>query len=210
MACCDEDACASKSPVIDPLYRRILIIALVLNALMFVVEVVAGSTAGSNALLADALDFLGDAANYGISLYVLGQVLRWRARAALLKGITMGLFGLWVLGRSVQDIWSGVPPQAMTMGVVGILALLVNVGVALLLYRYRSGDSNMESVWICSRNDAIGNVAVVLAAVAVAYTGAAWPDVVVAIGMALLALSGAWRIITKARQEMKQEALIAG
>lgn len=205
MACCDEDVCASKKPVIDPVYRRVLVIALIVNALMFSVEVVAGSAAGSNALLADALDFLGDAANYGISLYVLGQLLVWRARAALLKGITMGLFGLWVLGKTTYAVWAGVPPEAFTMGVVGALALAANVFVALLLYRYRTGDSNMQSVWICSRNDAIGNVAVMLAALGVGITGSAWPDLAVAFGMAALALTGAAQVIRQARQELQAE-----
>lgn len=206
MACCENDACGRQTPVVDPLYRRILVIALVVNALMFGVEVVAGSAAGSNALLADALDFMGDAANYGISLYVLGMALVWRARAALIKGVTMGLFGVWVLGKTVHDVWAGTPPEAVTMGVVGGLALLANVSVAFLLYRYRNGDSNMQSVWICSRNDAIGNIAVIVAAVAVGMTGRAWPDLLVAFGMAALALSGAWQVIRQAHHELQEEA----
>lgn len=205
MACCEEDVCSRQAPVVDPLYRRILMIALVVNAAMFGVEVVAGSAAGSNALLADALDFMGDAANYGISLYVLGMVLVWRARAALIKGLTMGLFGVWVLGKTVHDLWSGIPPEAIAMGVVGVLALAANVLVAFLLYRYRNGDSNMQSVWICSRNDAIGNIAVIGAAVAVGMTGRAWPDLLVAFGMAALALSGAWQVIRQARNELQEE-----
>lgn len=206
MACCDNDGCGSeKKAVVDPHYRRILMLALVLNASMFGVEVVAGSAAGSNALLADALDFLGDAANYGISLFVLGMALQLRARAALLKGLTMGLFGLWVLGKASWDIFHGTPPEAFTMGVVGALALATNFSVAFLLYRYRSGDSNMKSVWICSRNDAIGNIAVMLAAVGVGLTGSAWPDLAVALGMALLALSGATQVIKQARVEMKTQ-----
>lgn len=206
MACCEDDVCSRQAPVVDPLYRRILMIALVVNAAMFGVEVVAGSAAGSNALLADALDFMGDAANYGISLYVLGMALVWRARAALIKGVTMGLFGLWVLGKTVHDLWSGIPPEAITMGVVGALALAANVLVAFLLYRYRNGDSNMQSVWICSRNDAIGNIAVIGAAVAVGMTGRAWPDLLVAFGMAALALSGAWQVVRQARNELQEEA----
>lgn len=204
MACCDHDTCGSENqPVVDTRYRRILMLALVLNAGMFGVEVVAGSTAGSNALLADALDFLGDAANYGISLFVLGMALQVRARAALLKGVTMGLFGLWVLGKTAWDMFHGVPPEAFTMGVVGALALFTNLLVAFLLYRYRGGDSNMQSVWICSRNDAIGNIAVMLAALGVGLTGSAWPDIAVAFGMALLALAGAAQVVRQARAEMQ-------
>lgn len=205
MACCEHDSCASSKPVVDTRYRRILMIALILNALMFGVEVIAGSAAGSNALLADALDFLGDAANYGISLFVLGMALQMRARAALLKGLTMGLFGLWVLGKASYDLFHGTAPEAFTMGVVGALALATNLSVAFLLYRYRTGDSNMQSVWICSRNDAIGNIAVMLAALGVGLTGSAWPDIAVAFGMALLALSGAAQVIKQARVEMKAQ-----
>mgnify|MGYP001765066903 CR=1 FL=1 len=205
MACCEDDVCSRQAPVVDPLYRRILVIALVINAAMFGVEVVAGTAAGSNALLADALDFMGDAANYGISLYVLGMVTVWRARAALVKGMTMGLFGVWVLGSTVHDMWTGIPPEAVTMGLVGGLALAANVTVAFLLYRYRNGDSNMQSVWICSRNDAIGNIAVITAAVAVSTTGHAWPDLLVAFGMAGLALGGAWQVVRQARHELREE-----
>lgn len=206
MACCEHDSCSSSAkPVVDLRYRRILLLALLLNAAMFGVEIVAGTTAGSNALLADALDFLGDAANYGISLFVLGMALQIRARAALLKGLTMGAFGLWVLGRTIYGLWAGIPPEAVTMGVVGALALGVNLLVAFLLYRYRSGDSNMQSVWICSRNDAIGNVAVMLAAVGVGVTGSAWPDLLVAAGMALLALTGAAQVLRQAHIEIKAQ-----
>lgn len=203
------DSCASKVPVVDPQYRRILVIALLVNLVMFIIEIMAGSAAGSSALLADALDFLGDAANYGISLYVLGHALVWRARASLLKGATMGVFGLWVLYSTVERLLAGQVPEASTMGIVGLLALLSNVGVALMLYRYRTGDSNMQSVWICSRNDAIGNIAVMCAAGGVWLTASAWPDVVVALGMAVLAISGATQIIRAALHELREEKGIA-
>lgn len=198
-------SCASDTPVVDARYRRILIIALLVNLAMFIVEVMAGSAAGSSALLADALDFLGDAANYGISLYVLGHALVWRARASLLKGATMGVFGLWVMYSTVERLLAGQVPEASTMGIVGLLALLSNVGVALLLYRYRTGDSNMRSVWICSRNDAIGNIAVICAAAGVWLTANAWPDVVVALGMAVLAISGAIQIVRAALHELHEQ-----
>lgn len=196
------DSCSSSAPVIDQRYRRVLIIALVLNLLMFIVEFSAGSSANSSALLADALDFLGDAANYGISLFVLGHALTWRARASLIKGLTMASFGAWVLYVTISRLLVGEVPEASTMGVVGFLALITNVGVALMLYRYRSGDSNMESVWICSRNDAIGNIAVMIAAFAVWQTASFWPDVIVALIMAGLALTGAYRIIRSALNEL--------
>jgi Co/Zn/Cd efflux system component len=164
----------------------VLWVALVLNGSMFLTEIVAGLAAGSAALQADAVDFLSEAANYGISLFVLGLVLVWRARAALVKGVSMSLLGLWVAGNTLWHAVIGTLPAAEVMGVVGVLALLVNGGVAFLLFRYRGGESNMRSVWICSRNDALGNVAVMLAALGVFGTGTGWPDIIVASVMAVL------------------------
>ena len=192
------------SPGNHPRYRRILWIALVANAAMFGVEIVGGLHAGSVSLLADALDFAGDAANYGISLYVLSMGLVWRARAALLKGLTMGVFGVAVLAKTAWMLGAGSPPEPYTMGAIALAALAVNVGVALLLYRYREGDANMVSVWLCSRNDAIGNIAVVFAAVGVFGTGSAWPDLLVATVMASLALSAAVSVVRRARGELAQ------
>lgn len=197
-----DHCCAAPTPSADPAWRRILWIALLLNAAMGAVEIAGGLSAGSVALLADAIDFFGDAANYGISLAVLSMAPVWRPRAALIKAASMAAFGLFVLGRAAWAAQSGVPPEPFTMGAVAALALAVNVGVALLLYRYRTGDSNMRSVWICSRNDALGNVAVAVAALGVFGTGAAWPDLVVAAGMAALALSGAWSVMRQARGEL--------
>jgi Co/Zn/Cd efflux system component len=135
---------------------------------------------GSASLQADALDFFGDAANYAISLGAAGMALQWRARAALVKGGTLLAFALWVLGSTAWHAWFGTVPQAELMGVVRIAALLANRGVALMLYRFRGSDANMRSVWIWSRNDAIGNLAVMLAATGVFGTGTGWLDVVVA------------------------------
>ena len=184
-------------------YRRVLMAALVINAGMFVVELVSGAGAGSSALQADALDFLGDAANYGISLMVLAAALQTRAWAAVAKGVTMGFFGLWAIGQAFRIALTGVVPSAPVMGVVGALALLANLSVAVMLYRYRTGDSNMRSVWLCTRNDAIGNLAVIAAASGVFATGRGWPDVVVALVMAALALQGAWRVLRQARAELR-------
>ncbi len=155
-----ESCCPAPSPNASPEYRRVLWIALVVNAAMFAVEAAAGLAAGSVSLQADALDFFGDAANYGLSLSVLSMALVWRARAALVKGISMGLFGLWVIGAATMNVLGDTLPNAPTMGVIGFLALIANAGVAVLLYRFREGDANMRSVWLCTRNDAIGNVAV--------------------------------------------------
>jgi Co/Zn/Cd efflux system component len=154
MARCANDHCSSDTRQPDGRYRRVLGVALVLNGGMFLTEIVAGLAAGSAALQADAVDFLSDAANSGISLSVLGLVLVWRARAALVKGVSMGLLGLWVAGNTLWHAVMGTLPAAEVMGVVGVLALRVNGGVAFMLYRYRGGDSNMRSVWICARNDA--------------------------------------------------------
>lgn len=183
--------------------RLVLWIALLLNVAMFVVELGAGLVAGSTSLLADSVDFLGDAANYGIALAVLPLALVWRARAALLKGISMGLFGLWVAAMAVRHAVTGTLPEPLTMGAVGVLALVVNVVVAVMLYRFRTGDSNMRAVWICSRNDALGNLAVMAAASGVFATGTPWPDIAVAALMATLAIWGSAQVIAQARGELR-------
>lgn len=202
--CCEHDT--PKPEAIHNLarYRKILWVALVVNAGMFLVEIGAGLQAGSLALLADAVDFAGDALNYGVSLAVLASALAWRARAAILKAASMMGFGLYVLGAALWSLWHGEVPQAFTMGAVAVLALLVNLGVAWMLYAFREGDANMRSVWLCSRNDAIGNVAVLLAALGVFGTGSAWPDLVVASLMAALALHGGWSVLRQARAEIGQ------
>ena len=201
-----DSCCPAPAPDVSQAYRRVLWIALAVNAVMFAVEAGAGLAAESVSLQADALDFLGDAANYGLSLSVLSMGLIWRARAAMVKGISMGLFGLWVIGAAAMNVLGDTVPDAPTMGVVGFLALVANVGVALMLYRYREGDANMRSVWLCTRNDAIGNVAVMVAAVGVFGTGTLWPDIAVAAVMATLALSAAVETIRTARRELVGEA----
>ena len=201
--CCNDHHCPDSRPLDSPAWRRALWIALAVNAGMFLAEIVAGAAAGSASLQADALDFLGDAANYAISLSVAGMALAWRARAALLKGASLGVLGLWVLASTGWHAYAGTLPQAEVMGVVGVLALLANAGVALMLYRYRGGDANMRSVWICSRNDAIGNVAVLLAAAGVFGTGTGWPDLAVATIMAALGISGGWQIVRQAWAELR-------
>lgn len=183
-------------------FARVLWIALAVNALMFGVEIVAGLRSGSVALLADAIDFFGDAANYGVTIAVLSLGLAWRARAALLKAASMLAFGAAVLGKAVWSMSQGLPPEAITMGLVGALALAANLGVAGLLYAFRRGDANMRGVWLCTRNDAIGNVAVMLAALGVFGTGTAWPDLAVAGVMASLALGAGWSVMRQARREL--------
>lgn len=207
-SCCSH-GCAAPTASQSPRYRRILWAALLINAAMFAVELAGGWRAGSVSLLADAVDFFGDAANYGISLMVLGLALSLRARAALFKGLSMGAFGIFVLGKSAWSAVAGTVPEPVTMGVIGALALLANVAVAVMLYAWREGDANMRSVWLCSRNDAIGNLAVMVAALGVFGTGHGWPDLAVAAVMGTLALSAARSVIRQARSEMQPTAVRA-
>jgi Co/Zn/Cd efflux system component len=190
-------------PERQSLYRRVLWAVFVINAGMFAVEIGAGLTAGSVSLQADALDFLGDAANYAISLFVVGMVLRYRAAAALAKGATMGLFGAWVIAITAWHAWHGTLPQAFTMGAIGAAALAANAASFGLLWTHRVGDANMRSAWICTRNDVLGNLAVLLAALGVFGTGSGWPDVIVAAIMAALALQGASIVVVRALAELR-------
>ncbi len=199
-SCCNHEPEPQGKP--DPKYRRILWIALIVNALMFVVEIIFSWQAGSVSLLADSIDFLGDAANYGLSLWVLAMSVQIRAKASLVKAASMAVFGAVVLIHTLWNAIGGVLPDAQTMTLIGFLALVANVGVAALLYAYRNGDSNMRSVWLCTRNDALGNLAVIVAALGVFGTGTAWPDLIVAVIMATLALTAAWQVIKQARGEL--------
>jgi Co/Zn/Cd efflux system component len=197
-------SCCSPAPAsADPKFRQALWIALAVNLVMFVAELAASWSSGSVSLLADAVDFFGDAANYALSLAVLSMALHVRAKAAIVKAACMAAFGVFVLGRAAWALQAGTPPEPVTMGVVAAFALLANVGVAVLLFRYRTGDANMRSVWICSRNDALGNLAVGLAAVGVFGTGTAWPDVLVAVLMATLAITGGASVLRHARVELR-------
>lgn len=197
---CSCSAPEPKAPA--PGFRRALWLALWVNLAMFFVEGLASLQSGSVSLMADAIDFFGDSANYILSLTVLSMGMVWRGRAALVKGVTMVVFGLVVWGRAIWVAHSGLTPEPLTMGAVGALALLANVAVALLLFRFRSGDSDMRSVWLCSRNDAIGNVAVMAAALGVFGTGTAWPDLVVAGIMGTLAITAGVSVARHARSDI--------
>ncbi len=198
-----SDACCTPPPQSsDPSYRRTLWIALFANLAMFGVELVASVWSGSSALAADAADFLGDSANYALSLGAIALGGAWVSRVALLKGAAMSVYGLAVLAYAAWRAWLGVPPEPVTMGVVGALALAVNFGVAALLFRFREGDANMRSVWLCTRNDVIANLAVLVAAAGVFGTGTVWPDVAVAAMLALLGLSSGRIVIRQARAEL--------
>jgi Co/Zn/Cd efflux system component len=188
----------------DRTYRRALWLVLIINAAMFLLEIGAGLAAGSASLQADALDFLGDAGNYAISLFVVGMALRYRATAALAKGATMGVFGLWVIGITAWHATHGTLPQASTMGLIGFTALVANAVSFAVLWAHRGGDANMRSAWICTRNDVIGNLAVLLAALGVFGTGTGWPDLMVAAIMGTLALQGATVVCRQAFVELRQ------
>ncbi|MGE8599818.1 MAG: cation transporter [Acinetobacter calcoaceticus] len=210
MAGCGCASTCSPSKKVSPRFRKALWIALIINALMFVVEILGGYKAQSVSLWADALDFAGDAANYALSLVVLSMSLYWRATAALMKGITMTAFGVFVIGKVVWSYFHGVPPEPMVMGAIGVMALIANVSVALMLYAFRDGDANMRSVWLCSRNDSIANVAVILAAVGVLGTGSIFPDLFVAFVIAYLGVSSGYAVIKQSQQERKQSKLVLG
>lgn len=188
---------------VDPTYKRVLWAVIAINAAMFFVEMSAGRLAGSQALQADALDFLGDALTYGLSLAVIGMSLKVRSMAALLKGVSLLLMGLWVFGSTVYQVFVLGMPSAQIMGLIGLLALAANLASVVLLMRYKDGDANVRSVWLCSRNDAIGNVAVMAASVAVWFTASAWPDLVVALLMAGLFLRSAQLILAQAWKEYR-------
>jgi Co/Zn/Cd efflux system component len=188
----------------DPRFRKALWFALWINLAMFFVEGAASLQSGSVSLLADAIDFFGDSANYVLSLSVLSMGMLWRGRAAMVKGVTMTLFGFAVLGRAIWVAQSGITPEPFTMGAIGLLALVANAVVAITLFKFRAGDSDMRSVWLCSRNDAIGNVAVMAAALGVFGTGTAWPDLAVATVMGLLAITAGVSVVKHAKDDIKQ------
>lgn len=208
MSCCNHDD--RYAPQTDNRYRIILWVALAINLTMFGVELVASIVAGSVSLRADALDFLGDAANYAVALVVVGLALHWRARAALLKGGVMGLFGLWVAVSTLHHALTATVPHAEVMGAIGLLALAANLAVAGLLYRYRVADSQAMSVWLCTRNDCIANLAVMAAGAGVWMSGTPWPDILIAAIIAWLGLSSAVRIVRQARGELRHAPALSG
>lgn len=206
------DACCTVPDRVptDAAFRRVLWIALALNAAMFGTEVIAGLTAGSVALQADALDFLSDSASYAITLLVLGRAPRWRTVSALIKGVVMLGFGLWVVAATVISLIAKGVPDPAVMGSVGVVAFAVNVLCAVLLFRHRGGDANARSIWLCSRNDAIGNLAVLAAASGVFATGTGWPDLAVAAVMAGLALYASIQVIAHAASEWRAGGIASG
>lgn len=189
---------------ITPAYRRALWIVIVLNVGYGLIEMVGGFISGSQALKADALDFLGDGLITFLGILAIGWSLVWRARSALIQGLFLGVLGLGVLGNTAYRVLVQQPPEAELMGLFGIIALAVNVAAALALIPHRAGDANVRAVWLFSRNDAIGNAAVVVAAGLVAWTGTAWPDLVVAAVIAGLFLQSSWLIIRDAKADLRE------
>lgn len=208
-ASCQSSGCGChgnpKFDGVDPRYKRVLWTVIAINAAMFVVEMIAGQLARSQALQADALDFLGDTLTYGVSLAVIGRSLAVRSNAALVKGLSLSLMGIWVFGSTLYHVLILGLPRAEIMGGIGILALSANLASVLLLLRYKDGDANVRSVWLCSRNDAIGNVAVMIAALAVWKTTSAWPDLLVAGIMAGIFLTSATQILRQAWLERRED-----
>ncbi|WP_169545231.1 cation transporter [Sneathiella aquimaris] len=196
--CCGHD---SNFEGVSADYKRRLWAVIIINAGMFIVEMIAGQMAKSQALQADALDFFGDAVTYGISLAVIGASLKTRTATAMLKGFSLFLMGVWVFSSTLYQVFVIGVPKAEVMGIIGFAALCANMLSVMLLVKYKDGDANVRSVWLCSRNDAIGNVAVMIAAVGVWGTATAWPDLVVAGIMAALFLSSAYQIM---RQSIKE------
>ncbi len=210
---CRSSACAChgnpRFDGMDPRYKRVLWTVIATNGIMFLIEMAAGQMAGSQALQADALDFLGDTLTYGISLAVIGKSLQVRSSAALLKGMSLLLMGLWVFGSTLYHVLVLGLPRAEIMGGIAVLALATNLASVLLLLRYKDGDANVRSVWLCSRNDAIGNVAAMIAALGVWGSASAWPDLMVAGIMACVFLTSSTQILRQAWQERREAALAA-
>ena len=206
-ACCGHENTTFEG--LSPDYKRRLWAVIAINATMFAVEMTAGQMARSQALQADALDFFADAVTYGISLAVIGASIRVRTTAAAAKGISLFLMGLWVFGSTIWRVFYNGVPEAPIMGVIGLLALAANLLSVLLLVNYKDGDANVRSVWLCSRNDAIGNVIVMIAALGVWGTATAWPDLAVAAIMAGLFLSSSVQILQQSWREWQSGGAVS-
>jgi Co/Zn/Cd efflux system component len=194
--------CCPVDTTNDSAYRKILIIALIINAGMFLLEIILGIAAGSVSLQADSLDFFGDGFNYAISLYLVGKSLSSRAKGSLIKAGSMLLFGLWILGQAIYRFTTNAPPEAEIITTIGALALVANLICFYLLFKHRSGDSNRRSAWLCTRNDVIGNIAVIFAGIGVYLTASGWPDLIVGTIMAVISVISAVHIIQHAKAEL--------
>ncbi|MBX7147330.1 MAG: cation transporter [Alphaproteobacteria bacterium] len=200
-----HSCCLPETNPTDHKYRLVLWIVLILNFTMFGIEFVYGLHANSASLLSDSLDFLGDGINYTITLLVISHSLYIRAKASIVKAIMMLAFAFFVFSRMVMQMIMQSIPQVDTMGILGIFAFVINMVALFLLYHYRHGDSNKQAAWLCSRNDALGNLAVLLAAVGVFFTKTNWPDLIVALIMIILAVKTSWYILKLAYHELQHK-----
>ncbi len=201
MGCCKDDIC--KTEKLDPKLKQVFTIVLAINLVMFFVELIYGITARSNALIADSLDMLGDTFVYGVTLYVLTKSLHARTKASFMKGIIMLLLGLYVIYETISKIINPIVPAGEIISIIGILALVANLICFLLLMKYKNGDLNVRSAWICSRNDVIGNISVIIAGLLVIYLGSMWPDIIVGFAMAVLVLQSSVQVIIEAYKKFK-------
>lgn len=200
-----DDCCGDAACEVEKLRTRqisTLRVVFGVNALMFVAELITGLVSGSVSLVSDSLDMLGDALAYGLSLYVVRRSARWKARSAMVKGAIMAIFGLGALGQAAYKVWVPNPPSFEAMGLMGIAALAANTACLVLLWRHRSDDINMNSVWACSRNDIVANLSVLVAAGCVWVSKSGWPDVLIGLAMALFILRSALRVLGRARTEL--------
>lgn len=203
MDCCEEDICTTDK--VDDRLKRVFIIVFVINLVMFGVEMTYGILARSNALIADSLDMLGDTFVYGITLYVLNKGQSARTKASLLKGIVMLLLGLYVVYETVHKIFNPFVPVGEIISIIGLVALVANLVCFLLLLKYKGGDLNVKSAWICSRNDVIGNFSVIVAGLLVVTFNSMWPDIIVGLGIALLVLQSSWQVIIETRNKQNEK-----
>ncbi len=208
LACHDDCSRTAQNNQPTQRYTRILWVGLIVNLTMFAVEIIAGWKGGSVSLLADAVDFFGDGVNFAASIFAMTLATVWRSRVALFKGYVMVAYGAFIMAKAAGASVYGTTPEHELMGMIGLLALVANVFVAVLLYAYREGDANMRSVWICTRNDALGNVLILIAAAGVLGTGSRWPDLAVASLMGALAISGGLSVLRRARDEIAQQKTV--
>jgi len=204
-ASCCGNGLDVKIKEVNKNFKRALWIALFLNFAMFLLENIEGFRSHSLSLRADAIDFLGDSANYFLTLVVLNSAVHLKTKASMVKALSMFGFGVWVFISAMIRFQSDVLPEFFTMTWVGSVALMVNAFVAYILFKFKDGDSNMQSVWLCSRNDAIGNVTVILASVGVYYFSSKWPDLIVALFMSVLSISASYKILLVVKEELKME-----
>lgn len=201
--CCSNE---DEIQLMKQSHGRVLWIVLAINASMFLVELVVGVLSQSTALMADSLDMLGDALVYSFSLFVLGKGIKWEAKASVLKGVIMLSFGIGVLAEAVYKILNPVVPEAGSMGITGAAALVMNSICFYLLWKHRGDNLNMQSTWVCSRNDLIGNVGVIIASGLTAVTASKWPDIAIGLSIAAMFVNSAIQVLREAKSALAQNS----